>query len=75
MLLANAYNELPDKEIHSVSIVELAAKLGFGDGNREYLKEVLKSIVDCTVEWNVLGKDKEEEWGAASLLAKVRMLR
>ena len=75
MLLANAYNELPDKEIHSVSIVELAAKLGFGDGNREYLKEVLKSIVDCKVEWNVLGKDKEEEWGAASLLAEVRMLR
>ena len=73
MLLANAYNELPDKEIHSVSIVELAAKLGFGDGNREYLKEVLKSIVDCTVEWNVLGKDKEEEWGAASLLAEVRI--
>ena len=29
ILLANAYNELPDKDIHSVSIVELAAKLRF----------------------------------------------
>ena len=73
VLLANAYNELPDKDIHSVSIVELAAKLGFGDGNRGYLKEVLKSIVDCKVEWNVLDKDKEEEWGVASLLAEVRI--
>lgn len=73
VLLANAYNDLPDKDIHSVSIVELAAKLGFGDGNREYLKEVLKSIVDCKVEWNVLDKDKEEEWGVASLLAEVRI--
>ena len=73
VLLANAYNELPDKEIHSVSVVELAAKLGFGDGNQEYLKEVLKSIVDCKVEWNVLGKDKKEEWGVASLLAEVRI--
>ena len=73
VLLANAYNELPDKEIHSVSIVELAAKLGFGDGNQEYLKEVLKSIVDCKVEWNVLDKDKKEEWGVASLLAEVRI--
>ena len=73
VLLANAYNELPDKEIHSVSIVELAAKLGFGDGNREYLKDVLRSIVDCTVEWNFLGKDKKEEWGVASLLAEVRI--
>ena len=73
VLLANAYNELPDKDIYSVSIVELAAKLGFGNDNREYLKEVLKSIVDCKVEWNVLGKDKEEEWGVASLLAEVRI--
>ena len=63
----------PDKDIYSVSIVELAAKLGFGNDNREYLKEVLKSIVDCKVEWNVLGKDKEEEWGVASLLAEVRI--
>ena len=73
VLLANAYNELPDKDIYSVSIVELAAKLGFGNDNREYLKEVLKSIVDCKVEWNVLGKDKEKEWGVASLLAEVRI--
>ena len=73
VLLANAYNELPDKDIYSVSIVELSAKLGFGDGNQEYLKEVLKSIVDCKVEWNVLGKDKTEEWGVASLLAEVRI--
>ena len=73
VLLANAYNELPDKDVHSVSVVELAAKLGFGNGNQEYLKEVLKSIVDCKVEWNVLDKDKEEEWGVASLLAEVRI--
>ena len=73
VLLANAYSELPDKDIYSVSVVELAAKLGFGNGNQEYLKEVLKSIVDCKVEWNVLGKDKEEEWGVASLLAEVRI--
>ena len=73
VLLANAYNELVDKDIHRVSMVELAAKLGFGDGNQEYLKEMLKSLVDCTVEWNVLGKDNKEEWGAASLLAEVRI--
>ena len=73
VLLANAYNELPDKDIHSVSMVELAAKLGFGDGNQEYLKEMLRSLVECTVEWNLLNKDKKEEWGVASLLAEVRI--
>ena len=73
VLLANAYNELPTEDIHRVSLAELAAKLGFNSGNREYLKEMLKSLVDCTVEWNVLGKDKKEEWGVASLLASARI--
>ncbi|MCG9134757.1 replication initiation protein, partial [Candidatus Poribacteria bacterium] len=73
VLLANAYNELPDKDIHRVSLGELAAKLGFGDGNQEYLKEMLRSLVECTVEWNVLNKDKKQEWGVASLLAEVRI--
>ena len=73
VLLANAYNELPDKDIHSVSMTELAAKLGFDSGNQEYLKEVLKSIVDCTVEWNLLNKDNKEVWGAAALLASVEI--
>ena len=73
VLLANAYSELPNKDIHSVSMVELSAKLGFDSGNQEYLKEVLKSIVDCTVEWNLLNKDNKQVWGAASLLAFVEV--
>ena len=73
VLLANAYNELPNKDIHSVSLVELATKLGFDSGNQEYLKKVLKSIVDCTVEWNLLNKDNKEVWGAASLLASAEI--
>ena len=33
----------------------------------------MKALVDCTVEWNILGKDKKEDWGVASLLASVRI--
>ena len=73
VLLANAYNELPNKEIHSISVGELAAKLGFGDGNQEYLKEMLRSLRSCEVEWNLLDKDRVEEWGVASLLAEARI--
>ena len=69
ILLANAYNELPNKEIHIVSMVELAAKLGFDSKNDGYLKENLEALVDCTVKWNVLNKDQKEVWGVASLLA------
>ena len=73
VLLANAYNELPNKDIHRVSVAELAKSLGFNSRDSEHLKETLKSLVDCTVEWNILDKDKEEEWGVASLLASAKI--
>ena len=73
VLLANAYDELPNRDIHRVSVVELARKLGYASHDSEHLKETLKALVDCTVEWNVLGKDKEQEWGVASLLASARI--
>ena len=73
VLLANAYNELPNKDIHRVSVAELAKKLGFNSRDYDHLKETLEALVDCTVEWNILGKDKKEEWGVASLLAEARI--
>ena len=73
VLLANAYNELPDKDIHSVSMVELAAKLGFDSGNQEYPKEVLRSLRSCEVEWNLLNKANKQVWGVASLLASAEI--
>ena len=73
VLLANAYNELPNTDIHHVSVSELARKLGYASNDTEHLKETLEALVDCTVEWNILDKDKVEEWGVASLLAEARI--
>ena len=73
VLLANAYNELPNKDIHSVSMVELSTKLGFDSGNQDYLKEVLRSLRSCEVEWNLLNKDNKQVWGVASLLASAEI--
>lgn len=73
VLLANAYDELPNRDLHRVSVAELAKKLGFNSHNEDYLKETLEALVDCTVKWNILGKDKKEEWGVASLLAEARI--
>ena len=69
VLLANAYDELPNTDIYRVSVAELAAKLGFNSKNEDYLKEILEAFVDYKVKWNLLNKDKEEEWGVAVLLA------
>ena len=73
VLLANAYDELPDKEIHRVSVVELAEKIGFQSRNQDHLKEMLKSLAEYTVEWNILGKDKKQIWGVATLLASAEV--
>ena len=73
VLLANAYNELPTQDIHRVSVTELAESLSFNSHNEVYLKETLEALVDCTVKWNILEKDKEVEWGVASLLANAKI--
>ena len=73
VLLANAYNELPDKDIHSVSVAELAAKLGFDSKNEAYLKETLEALGGYQVKWNVLDKDKKQIWGIAALLASAEI--
>ena len=74
MLLANAYDELPNREIHRVSVADLAKSLGFNSHNEDYyLKETLEALVDCIVKWNVLGKDKKQRWGVAALLASAEI--
>ena len=73
LLLANAYDELPNTDIYRVSVAELAAKLGFNSKNEDYLKEILEALVDYKVKWNLLDKDKEEEWGVAVLLASANI--
>ena len=44
VLLANAYNELPNNDIHRVSVAELARKLGFNSHNEDHLKETLNHL-------------------------------
>ena len=73
VLLANAYDELPNRDIHRVSVAELAKSLGFNSHNEDYLKETLEALVDCIVKWNLLGKDKKERWGVAALLASAEI--
>ena len=73
VLLANAYDELPNTDIYQIGVAELAAKLGFNSKNESYLEEILEALVDYKVKWNVLDKDKSEEWGVAVLLASVNI--
>ena len=75
VLLAHAYHDLPIKESHTIGVAELAERLGFQDrnANHKYLKDALRALRACEVEWNVLRKDKTTTWGVAGLFAEVQI--
>ena len=71
-LLANAYDELPTAETHSIAVADLMKGLGYTSRNLAHLKETLKALTGSVLEWNVIHKDKEV-WGATTLLAEVEI--
>jgi hypothetical protein len=71
VLLWNAYDELPTKEVHCIPIPKLSQLIGYDSHDTGYLKEAAKAMMRCIVEYNVLGKDgKTKRWGALVLLAQ-----
>lgn len=76
VLLANAYNDLPFKTEHVVDLPDLKEAIGMPKSrNISYLKELFLELTSTSVQWNVLGKDKEFEWGACSLLSLARITK
>ncbi len=45
----------------------------FDSKNEDYLKEALRALTTCALEWNVLDKDGFQEWGVTTLLAETRI--
>src|SRR5215208_827608 len=39
--------------------------------NQDYLKETLVALLGCIVQWNILGKDKINAWGAMTMISQV----
>lgn len=74
VLLANAFNDLPYKEVYAVSVRELAEVLKFDSKNLDYLKRALKTLNITQVEWNILKKDGKKEWGVFTLLAQANII-
>lgn len=75
VLLANAYDDLPIEERYHIRVKELMHILEFDSKNEAHLKEALKALTTCGVEWNILDKDGEQEWGVTTLLAEAVIKR
>lgn len=74
VLLRNAWVNLLDKDIHTISIQELADAVGFDSKNVEFLKEALASLVTTAVTWNILGRDKKNAWGMTAIIGSVQIV-
>jgi len=73
VLLANAYDDLPLKDVYRMLVHDLALIMEFDSKNEAYLKEALEALVGCKVKWNLLEKDREIEWGVTTLLAQAKI--
>ncbi len=72
VLLANAYDDLPRKDVYEIEVSKLCSILGFGR-NTTHLKEALEALLATSVKWNILERDKNQIWGAAALLSQVKI--
>lgn len=73
VLLASAYDDLLQQEVHVIPIDELVHELGISTRNREHVKDLLRALTTTAIEWNVLGKDQKGRWGVATLLAQAEI--
>lgn len=72
VLLANAFHELKNKQVHEISEQELLDYFPYETRNTEHLKECLDVIVGTKVRYNILEKDKRV-WGVFTMLAQAKL--
>jgi plasmid replication initiation protein len=70
VLLANAYDDLLNKEIYSIKLKDLASILRFDSKNFEFLKEAVAEMQTILIQWNILDKDRAA-WVSSQFLGEV----
>lgn len=77
LLLANAYNDLPNESVKqfSIPLTVLAEKLEYSVKNITYLKDNIRALANVKVEYDILGKSGEhEEWGIEHILVSPKII-
>ncbi|RYE15547.1 MAG: RepB family plasmid replication initiator protein [Rickettsiales bacterium] len=74
ILLKNSFQNLSIKEKHSITIRDIISLLGWSsDNNQELIKASLRKLNSTQIEWNILGKDKKNEWGVATIISSAKI--
>lgn len=67
-------SEEPDRQMFKVRFSDIKKYSGLsGEHNHKHLKSALKELQERSIEYNIMEKDKEVEWGAFSLLSEVKI--
>lgn len=77
--LYNAILYLAGKQLHSdpdnvkfkIRFTDIIKFSGYNDfSNKMYLKDCIRELVDTSIEFNLLGKDKQHTWGIFTLISQ-----
>lgn len=73
VLLANAYDRLPVRDLYTIPFRVVQDYLAFNSHNYDHLRDTLRLLVDTRIEFNILGKDKKNVWLASGLLSSAML--
>lgn len=71
-LLFNAYENLLDKEEHSIHINELTNLIGYDSNDHRKIKNALIDLLSTVIEWNIVDGSRIDDnniWNASSIIA------
>lgn len=77
VLLANAYNDLLEKDEFSIDVKTLCVLMGFNSKNLSKLRDALKGLITTAIEWGVLDNNsdiKTAHWKASTLLSSAEVV-
>lgn len=72
-VVKNILDKNPNAYSFRIEIGTLKRLAGIKDHNNENIKKALKELTTTQIEYNLLGKDKEEIWGIFNILAQVEI--
>ena len=73
VLLFNTKKNIGKKDFHYIEISEIIKNIGWKNANTKEIRRSLKKLVDTTIEWNILGKDRKNKWTYTKLLAGISL--
>jgi len=68
------FDNLITQEEHEISLKDLCAEIAYKSKDIARVKQMFRDLRGFEVEWDILNKDKENEWGVAGLLAEAKIV-